>query len=138
MGPTPKYRGRELDVDGARLTARAHPDGYPTREEHARNAFLEKERKAAASEVFYYRSQFFTLPTENAKYEQVMDWIANGQAILRHQERHRNEDRTWDVWVEYLDVRGYVPTDEEMSNNIPAKSGRPGFDLNTILGGFGR
>lgn len=120
MEPTPKYRNVAKDpIDQTPVTHRAHPDGFMTRQADTPGPYVEKERKDAASEVLYARSEFFELPKDNVKYTQVVDWIANGQAVLRFEERNRrdvpNSAPIYDVWMVYLDVRGYLPTDGEMS-----------------------
>lgn len=117
--PTLKYQNLKMDpIDGTPLSWRAHPEGFPTRTKDVPH-YVERQRQQAASEVFFAQSKFFTLPKDNEKYTAVIDWISNGMAILR-EERIRElpgdkPDEQWLVWITYLDIRGHIPTDQELS-----------------------
>lgn len=119
MFPTPKYQGLR-EIDGIPVTWRANVDGYPTPIKDTPQ-YLEKERKEAAEVVLNAQSKFFTLPEDNDAYTKTIDWIANGLAILRSEEKtliEKDGVKKWWVWVVYLDLRGMVPTDRDLSMQL--------------------
>lgn len=109
FGPTPKYGGQDRDpIDGTPMYWHVHPDGYPVREGDA-PAVIPGAHLNRAGVQFYARSQVFRIPQDMEAYVRVLDWIANGVAQLRSEDKQPNGDGTWTTWVTWLDVRGYVP-----------------------------
>lgn len=119
-GRTPKYRAAIKDPDGAPVNRTVHPDGYATSIPDANGPLVEKERRDAATETLNAKSVQLEIPKDNDRYTQIIDWIANGEAILRFEERsiRKVDDKSppiYDVWLCYLDIRGYIPSIEELS-----------------------
>ena len=110
FGPTPKYWGYDSDpFTGVPLYWKAHPEGFPVRADTA-PAFVERARLGEAGVTLDAVSKFFELPKDNDAYTAVIDWIANGNGVLRFEkETPGKEPGTWHVWVVWLNVRGHLP-----------------------------
>ena len=121
LGPTPRYRGMKKDpVDGAPIASwSAHPDGYPIRAGDA-PVLIEKERLKHAGVVLYMGYAVLDLPKDAERYVEILDWVANGIAELRYEERLRdpNDPRKLIVHICWRAPRGYIPA----GNNPPSVS----------------
>ena len=119
LGPTNKYKNLQKDpIDGVPMVWGVHPDGYPIRKGDAPD-IIEKERLNHATVSLFVRSETLTIPDDNQRYVEIMDWIANGAAMLRFEERkpHPTEFNKWGVWVVWVDLRGVIPK----GNNLPIR-----------------
>lgn len=110
FGPSPKYRGLLKDpIDQTPLYWHAHPDGYPVRKGDTPLA-IERSQLHKAETMFFARSVVIRIPDELSKYTEIVDWIANGNGVLRFEERQPAGEGKWVVWLTWLDIRGYIPS----------------------------
>jgi len=117
MQPTLKYHNTRVDpIDGkTQLSWRVHPDGLPTDVTNTPR-LVERSKKVAAQEVALHRSRIFKIPEEINDYNIAMDWVLNNGGHVRFErELPRKDGEGWLIWTAWVELRGYVPTEHQLS-----------------------
>jgi hypothetical protein len=110
--PTRKYRGLDRDpIDGRPLYWGAHPDGLPVREGDS-PSLVDAHQAANASANLFFRSEILSIPKDLERYIEIWDWIVNGMASLKFEDRQPVADKPgeYSVWLAWIDIRGYIPS----------------------------
>ena len=62
------------------------------------------------------------IPDDSAKYAAIVDWIANGNGVLRSERVvDGKEPGTWHIFMVWLDVRGYIPKAAVGPEGVPLR-----------------
>lgn len=106
-------------IDGTPLYWNAHPDGIPVRSGDA-PTFIDKNALEHAGIKLFARSKVFKIPEDLDEYVKIVDWIANGGGVLRFEKEQAVGEGKWVVWLTWLDIRGYIPSDPSKAsiNNV--------------------